>query len=608
LRTLPSFAAGSGRRNAAGFFRWEDSGEPIAVHFHLNAVELLDRDAIRAGSNITAGILLGKREEGPQATLVIENYEPVPIATWKTTDSPFGDRRQVKAMIDRWNSRPHRRMDVLGFYRNSVAGEKTLTEDDLSVSGENSSQPESLFLLIEPRLGQPSNGRLFLTKEAAVAWEWSPTPFNRAELSGRGSPRRTEVRNAPARKEIPRIFEEPKHVSAPMEDAPQNESKPDWQIGNWNFEKWKAWDSKGGVWKIAALAVVVLLAIGIFQFRNRVTAPATPLKAQLSTDSGLGLKFERAGSDVRLTWNPQAAAILNATGGQLIITDGPISKTVNLDPSDLKRGTITYSPLTDDLVLRLQVNTPDASGPVAESVRIVGGLPTLPTAPADPSADPSSALHSQTTPPPDHQPLSDAELQQLLNRTSASVNAPSDLRPKLRVKLPEDTLTVSKLLPSSAARTKARQAPSTGSSTVAANGRGPAVASKAAGPVSPSDPVRVPAELIPVIPARSAPAAFSSGITRYTRNGGAVQPALLLTNINPAYPPEARMDGISGPVELRFKISTTGDVHDIVVVKGPQVLAQAAVDAVRQRRYKPARVDGVPTETDASAIFDFKLN
>jgi TonB family protein len=61
-------------------------------------------------------------------------------------------------------------------------------------------------------------------------------------------------------------------------------------------------------------------------------------------------------------------------------------------------------------------------------------------------------------------------------------------------------------------------------------------------------------------------------------------------------------------VELHFKIGTAGDVHDIVVVKGPQVLAQAAVDAVRERQYKPARVDGVPTETDASAVFEFKLN
>jgi protein TonB len=82
----------------------------------------------------------------------------------------------------------------------------------------------------------------------------------------------------------------------------------------------------------------------------------------------------------------------------------------------------------------------------------------------------------------------------------------------------------------------------------------------------------------------------------------------LLSNINPSYPASAKVDGISGTVELHFKIGPTGDVHDIAVVKGPAILAQAAVQAVRDRKYKPARVDGVPTETDASAIFDFKLN
>jgi protein TonB len=126
--------------------------------------------------------------------------------------------------------------------------------------------------------------------------------------------------------------------------------------------------------------------------------------------------------------------------------------------------------------------------------------------------------------------------------------------------------------------------------------------------VGPGDPVSAPAEFIPVIPAHSASATLPATVTHYSRNGGAVQPALLLTNNNPDYPASARDEGISGSVELRFRISTTGDVHDIVVVKGPQVLAQAAVNAVRERRYKPARVDGVPTETEASAIFDFKLN
>jgi len=602
MRAAPTSTANAARRNAAGFFHWEEAGEPVAVHFHLNAVELLDRDATRAGKAGTAGILLGKRDnDGPLPALVIENYEPVPTATWKTSDSPFGDRRLVKAMIDRWHTRAHRRMDVLGFYRSSTADETALTEDDLSVAGENATQPESLFLLIEPCLGQPSKGRLFLTKDAALSWEWSPSPFNRAELSGRGAPLRTEVRPPAVRKEPVRISEEPQEVSA----VPEREN----QYDILNQRKWQ--------WTIATLVIAVLLAAGIFHFRSSVKTAGSVPKAEMPIDSSLGLKFDRTGTDLRLSWNPNAAAIVNATSGELLINDGPVNKTVNLDSSDLRRGTITYSPLTDDLVLRLQVDTADSSGPVSESVRIVGGFPTPPSTPASPLADPSTAAVSRPTPPVSGQPrLSDKELQELIKRTSASAGhetgrAPSTsnpfLRPDPRVKLPEDTLTVSRVLPPPR-RSKARQAASAGHSTVAANGNGPAVASKAASPVSSADPVRTSVESIPVIPAASSSVAFTSSVPRYTRRGGAVQPAQLLTNINPVYPAAAKQSGISGLVELHFKISSTGDVHDIVVVKGPQVLAQAAVDAVRERRYKPARVDGVPTETDASGTFDFKLN
>jgi TonB family protein len=141
---------------------------------------------------------------------------------------------------------------------------------------------------------------------------------------------------------------------------------------------------------------------------------------------------------------------------------------------------------------------------------------------------------------------------------------------------------------------------------IAANSSGPAIASKPAEPVSPMSPVKM--ESIPVISAAPPAAAFAPSVPRYVRRGGTVQPAQLLTNINPTYPVTAKQSGIAGSVEVHFKITNTGDVQNVVVVKGPQVLAQAAVDAVRERRYKPARVDGVPTETDASAIFDFKLN
>jgi protein TonB len=92
------------------------------------------------------------------------------------------------------------------------------------------------------------------------------------------------------------------------------------------------------------------------------------------------------------------------------------------------------------------------------------------------------------------------------------------------------------------------------------------------------------------------------------RGGGIVQPAQLVSSINPDYPTVAKQGGVSGTVEVRFTIDASGTVHDIHVVKGPAILAQAAVEAVADRKYKPTRVDGVPIETEASAVFDFKAN
>ncbi len=597
----------------------------MAIHFHLNTVELLERDVVRNGKAHTAGILLGRRDESRDLTCTVENYEPIPPATWKSTDSAFGDPRQLKGMIDRWQNRSEKRISVLGFYRSCSAGETALTEDDLSVLGLNSGKPESIFLLIEPQTNLPSTGHLFLCKDGAATFEWPAIPFNRSQLSGRGFPRPTEgnqpsppvrrpetMRPEPSRPEPARVadFEEETRV----EEEPSERS---FQLPQFS----RPWVFGVGIFIIGAL-----LLTGLFLRLGgvRSTGSGVP-SAEQGAPVNLGLKLDRAGSDWKLSWNTDSAAIANSTGGALVITDGPLSKTVNLDASDVRRGSVIYSPLTDDLVVRLQVNTENSTEPVTDSVRIVGGLPSTTSGSINAAAN-SAAM---TINPPAGSPqsgnprLADEELRKIAPpTTSASVNAANGLnanakRESLRsgAKLPEDSLTVSRAL-SPTARAKAHQAPSTGSSKVAANSKGPAVASKPAAPVAPGDPMRAPAELIPVIPASSASstssassaAAFAPSITRFARKGGAVQPALLLTNINPIYPTEAKEAGISGPVEVRFKISAMGDVHDVVVVKGPEILGQAAVDAVRERRYKPARVDGVPTETDASAIFEFKLN
>jgi protein TonB len=619
VSSQPINAASWQGRTSAGFFRWEEPGEPIAIHFHLNTVELLERDVVRNGKAHTAGILLGRRDESRDLTFTVENYEPIPPATWKSTDSAFGDPRQLKGMIDRWQNRSEKRISVLGFYRSCVAGETALTEDDLAVLSLNSGKPESIFLLIEPQTNLPSTGRLFLCKDGAATFEWPAIPFNRSQLSGRGFPRPTEVNQPPPVRRPEPLRPEPSRPEPPrvpnFEDETQVEEEP--SESAFHLPKF----SRPWIFGLAIFIVGALLLTGLFLRLGGVRstgsgAPSTEQAAPVN----LGLKLDRAGSDWKLSWNRDSAALAKATGGALVITDGPLSKTVNLDASDLRRGSVIYSPLTDDLVIRLQVNTEDSTEPVTDSVRIVGGLPSTTSGSINAEAN-SAAI---TINPPAGSPqseslrLADEELKKIAPpTTSATVNAANGLNPNAKresprsgAKLPEDSLTVSRAL-SPTARAKAHQAPSTGSSKVAANSKGPAVASKPAEPVSPGDPVRAPAESIPVIPASSASSAaagFAPSVTRYARKGGAVQPALLLTNINPIYPAEAKEAGISGPVEVRFKISAMGDVHDVVVVKGPEILGQAAVDAVHERRYKPARVDGVPTETDASAIFEFKLN
>ena len=74
------------------------------------------------------------------------------------------------------------------------------------------------------------------------------------------------------------------------------------------------------------------------------------------------------------------------------------------------------------------------------------------------------------------------------------------------------------------------------------------------------------------------------------------------------YPDSARNAGIQGGVVLKVVVAETGDVKEVVVVSGDPLLAQAAVDAMKQWKYKPYLVDGVPVEmeTQVSINFHFK--
>jgi len=92
------------------------------------------------------------------------------------------------------------------------------------------------------------------------------------------------------------------------------------------------------------------------------------------------------------------------------------------------------------------------------------------------------------------------------------------------------------------------------------------------------------------------------------RQGGAVTAASLINRVQPNYPPLARQTRISGTVRLHAIISKEGTVQQLEVLSGHPLLVQAALDAVRQWRYRPTTLNGEPVEVDTTIDVIFSLN
>ena len=80
-----------------------------------------------------------------------------------------------------------------------------------------------------------------------------------------------------------------------------------------------------------------------------------------------------------------------------------------------------------------------------------------------------------------------------------------------------------------------------------------------------------------------------------------------LTQVPPVYPQEARDQKITGAVVLHAVIGKAGTVEQLSVISGPDILATAAIDAVRQWTYKPYFLNGEPTEVDTTITVNFQL-
>ena len=96
--------------------------------------------------------------------------------------------------------------------------------------------------------------------------------------------------------------------------------------------------------------------------------------------------------------------------------------------------------------------------------------------------------------------------------------------------------------------------------------------------------------------------------TKPVRLHAGIEAPVKIANVNPIYPPLAQATHVKGYVILEAIIDERGAVKGVSVLKSIPLLDQAAVDAVKQRRFTPARLNSQPVPVVMTVTVNFELD
>jgi protein TonB len=340
---------------------------------------------------------------------------------------------------------------------------------------------------------------------------------------------------------------------------------------------------KGKLLWIALGVGVPAILIGGFFLSSGILHPGNRgIPAAAQDSSPLSLRIERNAGDIVLTWNRDSTAIQHATKAVLSITDGPQQENVEMDLAQLRNGSIVYSPVTGDVVFKMEVTGTNQSKTTSESVRVLRTRPSpMPDQPQEVQVNakaPAAPAASASAPPPSpsaEEAAAQPEEEKVRLSTAVKPFSTDSLARRLRPARPSDGAAPD--VPSAMAVPKV--------SDVNLGG---------IGSTAPAPPPSAPAPASAPEKKAAAP------------SGGQIQQAELVYRKAPEYPKLARDSGASGVVELTATIGANGRVKSVQVVKGHPLLRQAAIDAVKQWVYKPTILNGVAVEAQTQVLLNFK--
>ena len=82
---------------------------------------------------------------------------------------------------------------------------------------------------------------------------------------------------------------------------------------------------------------------------------------------------------------------------------------------------------------------------------------------------------------------------------------------------------------------------------------------------------------------------------------------MLLVMVKPEYPPLAKNARVQGSVHMKAVIDKEGKIIELKVIDGHPLLVDAAVQVVKQWRYRPTLLGGEPVEVATQITVNFHL-
>jgi protein TonB len=338
----------------------------------------------------------------------------------------------------------------------------------------------------------------------------------------------------------------------------------------------------------AALGMLVLVGGFLFVYPALLHRGDHSQTAAQQDSSPLGLRIERTPGGLLLEWNRDAAVIQHASKVVLAITDGDRHENIEMDPNQVRTGSIVYPPISQDVSFQMEVTDSKQSRTTSESLRVHDPRPSPLATSSAPAQGPQPGAKPIT---PGKSPGTEGVDSLSAESTPQAQDEQTVVRNTTPVKQFDKESLAQRLRPAATADmaeapTEVRVNPSTpGNLSSIMPGAVP----------SPAPPVR-PA---PARPTDTAPPAANPSL------GGRITPAEPIYKKAPEYPKTARQLGASGVVEIEATISVDGKVKNAKVIQGNPMLQKPALEAVSEWRYKPALLNGKPVESPVQIRLNF---